>query len=103
MLHLATEIPDLMSDFFNATQQKRESTVEQLAPWKTDPCAFHMHPSSGGGCPRAFGGKASFEWPSIEARVLYHLQDSIHENVSYVTQVKDEIDTTSARVVQAVN
>jgi hypothetical protein len=107
MLSLATEIPDLMSDFFDATQQKRESAaghVRQLEPWKIDPCTFHIHSPGGGACPRAFGGQSSFKWPSIEARVHYYLQDvGFGGCLYYMTAVKDHIDTTFARIIKAVN
>lgn len=110
MLSLATEIPDLLSDFFDTTQQKRESDagrVWQLEPWKIDPCTFHIHSPGGGACPRALGGQSSFKWPSIEARVHYYLQDVGSKGGSfYVPEVRDCIDitpSTSERIIQAMN
>lgn len=75
MLSLATELPGLMSDFFNNVLQNRDAAAAQPSPWNMDPCAFHVHSPGVADCPRAFGGKSSFKFPSLETEVHYKLQD----------------------------
>lgn len=78
MLSLATEIPDLMSDFFHVMLEQRTASDDDgvtSVPWDMDPCTFQIHPRTRNeGCPRALGGRSCFEYPDLEARIHYLLQ-----------------------------
>ncbi|KUJ24535.1 uncharacterized protein LY89DRAFT_24224 [Mollisia scopiformis] len=105
MMSLASDIPDLMSDFFKITQQS--SGPDSTKPDNIDPCVFHMHiRPANEECPRALGGCSSFKWPRTEAQVHYSVQGMYEPDMSQgcrVMRLAEVIGVATKDVISAVD